>query len=479
MKFWPIAQLSLRNRLLLALLLTIFGVSSVWLAVLSSQMSRQQSGVWDSTLRSIATQLVMSMPADIDQLAAAPGGMLPPEHASFDGDKISFQVWTGQPRRLVVSSPGAGSTPLAPTALLREGVQAERYVDQVVAGQRWRVYSLTDTKARVLVLVGRQNAQYQADQLRWLVVSAATAGLLFLVLSAAVWLVVRWSMAPVHELQHRIDQRAAGTTDPLIEERLPEELRPLLNSFNVLLHRVETAIQTERRFIADAAHELRTPLAALLLHAEVAQQAHGAGDAADTTEALQQLHDVALRGARLSEQLLDSARLDASVAHEVTSPVELHHLVSMIARDFQATADRRQQTIELVTRPVTVLGHVDELGILIRNLVDNALRYSPSASCVTISCDEVAGATPLRVRLCVTDEGPGLPGDLQPLLLLQRFRRGSNSRERGSGIGLSLVARAVALHGASLEFGSGPNGRGLAVVVLFAAATAAASADNG
>jgi two-component system, OmpR family, sensor histidine kinase QseC len=477
MSSWALARVSLRNRLLLALLATIFAVWSIWLAVLSSQMSRQQTGVWDSTLRSVATQLVLSMPADVDRLGA-PGGLSLPSTASFEGDKISFQIWTGQPRRLVLSSPGAGSTPLAPAALLRADVQAERYVDQEVAGQRWRVYVLTDTQARVLVQVGRQSAQYQADQLRWLAASTATAGLLFLALAAAVWAVVRWSMAPVQKLQHRIDQRAAGSTEPLIEERLPEELRPLLGSFNVLLRRVDAAIQTERSFIADAAHELRTPLSALLLQAEVAQRTHSKGDVTGTTEALQHLHDVALRGARLSEQLLDSARLEAGGATQSAKPVGLHHLVPLIARDFQAAAERRQQTIKLVVHPATVQGHVDELGILIRNLIDNALRYSPPASRVTVSCDEVVGVAPPQARLCVSDEGPGLPSD-QHSQLPQRFRRGGHRRERGSGIGLSLVARAVTLHRASLQFGPGLNGHGLTVVVLFASAMAEPRVDCG
>jgi two-component system, OmpR family, sensor histidine kinase QseC len=476
MKPRSMAQVSLRNRLLLALLATIFAVWSVWLAVLSSQMSRQQTGVWDSTLRSVATQLVLSMPADIDRLGA-PGGLLLPSTASFEGDKISFQIWAGQPRRLVLASPGAGNTPLAPAALLREGVQAERYVDQEVAGQRWRVYALTDTQARVLVQVGRQSAQYQADQLRWLLASTATAGLLFLALAAAVWAVVRWSMAPVRMLQNRIDQRAAGSTEPLIEARLPEELRPLLASFNVLLGRVDAAIQTERSFIADAAHELRTPLSAMLLQAELAQRLHSAGDTVGTTQALQHLHDVALRGARLSEQLLDSARLDAGGANELAKPVGLHHLVPLIAADFQATAERRGQSIELLVRPATVQGHVDELGILIRNLIDNALRCSPAASRVTVSCDEVAGAESPQARLSVSDEGPGLHGD-RPAQLSQRFRRGGHGQERGSGIGLSLVARAVTLHQASVQFGPGRAGRGLAVVVLFPAVSAKPSVDG-
>jgi two-component system, OmpR family, sensor histidine kinase QseC len=470
MKLMPLPTLSLRNRLLLVVLGAIFAVGLFGLAVLAWQVSRQQTGVWDATLRSVASQLVLSLPANVDALGAQPGLSLPAP-AAFDGDKISFQIWAGQPRRLVLYSPGAGSTALAPAALQQRGVIQEAHTDEQVAGQPWRVFSMTDAQQQVLVQVGRPKAQYQADLWRWVAGSAATAGVLFVALAAAIWAVVRWSMAPVQALAQAIEERATGNIDPLAAQHLPRELRPLLDSFNVMLKRVDDAVQSERHFIADAAHELRTPLSALLLHADVAQRAYQAGRSAELGLALQQLGDVAMRGARLSEQLLDSARLDSPGAQQLPVPVALHRLVEMVASDFEARAESRQQRLVVSVSAAEVLGHVDELGILVRNLIDNALRYSPPASTVTVLCEPANGAELAHVRLWVGDEGPGLP-TAAPDLLMQRFRRGAPNHQRGSGIGLSLVARAAALHGANLSFGPGLHSGGLGVTVLFAPTTA-------
>jgi signal transduction histidine kinase len=172
------------------------------------------------------------------------------------------------------------------------------------------------------------------------------------------------------------------------------------------------------------------------------------------------------RSARLSQQLLDSARLDADRPSSERGPVELADLVAMLTREFETIAAAKQQSITLETCPSPIEGDVDELGILIGNLIDNALRYTSPCGRVAVHCQRAADG----VRLRVQDNGPGVAQEDRPRIF-DRFYRVAGSNERGSGIGLSLVARIAQSHGASIEIGPGLDGRGFGISVVFPAYT--------
>ncbi|MGH8081896.1 MAG: sensor histidine kinase, partial [Lysobacter sp.] len=224
--------------------------------------------------------------------------------------------------------------------------------------------------------------------------------------------------------------------------------RPLVDAFNNQLERVDAAVQHERRFISDAAHELRTPLAVLSTHAELALRAT---TLEEKNVALVRLHAGVQRSARLSEQLLDLARLDAGEESVRLKPLDLSDLIVLVIRDFETLARERRQRISLRAGPARLLGDVDQLGILLRNLIDNAVRHAGAEGQVAVTCTAQSDGS---VVLSVADNGCGVaPEDCERIF--DRFYRAPGSPDGGSGIGLSLVARIAQTHSAGIECGPG------------------------
>lgn len=450
---------SLRVRLLIAMLLAIFLVWGAWFGCQALEMSRQQTGWWDTALKNIAHQMILSLPADTmpssqQRTLELPGAI------EFDGVKLGYQVWAGQPPQIVLRSPGTPAAPFKPD--FHDGFA------QSHAGGEWRVYAASDADGRVFVQVAKPTAQLQRELATWASASLLTAFGLFAALAGAIWLVIGWSLRPVVAIQQTIASRGSLQLEPLPLDGLPQEWRPLVESFNRLLDRVAGSVQSERRFVADAAHELRTPLAALLGQAEVAQRSLRRGDVTGAAQSLQTLEEVAQRSTRLSEQLLDLARLDAGADLRVRRSVELHELVSLVVHDLQGALRSKDQKIMLTVQPAIVHADLDELGILVRNLVDNAIRYTPRGGRIDVSCNAGTSGERKVATLRVADDGIGVPLDERPRVL-DRFYRASNAGAGGpgSGLGLALVARIAAGHGAALRLADGLDGRGLAVIVEF------------
>ncbi|ALM85630.1 sensor histidine kinase KdpD [Bordetella sp. N] len=212
------------------------------------------------------------------------------------------------------------------------------------------------------------------------------------------------------------------------------------------------------RLIADAAHELRTPLAAIQAQAQLAA---GAQDAALSHAAAVKLQTVAARAARLVEQLLDQARLETDDAWPMET-LDLADLADLIVRDFEGSAQRKAQHIALNAESCTLRGNVDSLGILLSNLLDNAIRYTPAQGHIAVSCRIEDG----RPCLEVADDGPGVAAP-DRARIFEPFFRVAGSGERGTGLGLSLVARIAAMHGAVIDDRTAA--RGLHLVIRFPA----------
>ncbi|MEJ1097961.1 MULTISPECIES: ATP-binding protein [unclassified Pseudoxanthomonas] len=448
---------SLRVRLLVTLSLTIFIGWSLWFFVQCMQMTRQQSGYWDRSLRSIGEQILLSLPNDLDATAAQSYLQLPSNTTALEGkfDHLHFQVWILQGRERVVASRQAPSTPM-------RGDFRDGYLDTQLGGETWRVFAVTDASGRVQVQVGYAASLKRFELMRWMAASLFTALVVLAGLAVATWAVVRKSLKPVVRVQQAMGERQALDLTPLPGSGLPDEVRPLVDSFNVLLSRLDHALQSERQFLSEAAHELRTPLAALLTQAQVAMHA---ADLDETRQALDSLMRGIERTSRLAQQLLDSARVDSARGSTDRGTVDLAEVVAMVAREFELVASRKRQTIVLEIESCQVEGNLDDLGILVRNLLDNALRYGREGGRVEIACcaDAAAG----NVALTVRDDGPGVAEEERERIF-ERFFRGSNGNgERGSGIGLSLVARIARVHGAMLTTGDGIGGRGFGVRLVF------------
>ena len=453
---------SLKLKLLKTIMAILLLGWLAWLVCEHLQLSRQQSRQGDMMLREVAEQILLSMPRDIAAAGAGGSGrlQLPPDRLAapvHKFDKLQFQVWSLAGRDRVVASQRAPATPLQPD--FQPGFGHSRS-----AGEQWRVYAVSDAEGRVQVQTGLAQSQMQAELGYWI-----RAGLLYalgalLALAGAIWLAVHWSLRPIDRLRGDMARREPLdlTLTPLPTVDIAREILPLVDSFNALLARLGEAMQAERQFLADAAHEIRTPLAALLTQAELALHA----DTRDEARlALQRLAGGIERTSRLAQQLLDSARLEASQRSHDEARVELAEVATMVAREFEGMASRRRQTLGVTASETPVRGNLDDLGILVRNLVDNAVRYAGEGARIEIDCHLVDGRALLRVR----DNGGGV-AEAERARIFERFFRGSNGNgERGSGIGLSLVARIARRHAAALEIGDGLGGRGLGISVAFPA----------
>lgn len=444
---------SIRWRLMVALLLCIVLSWAGWLWWQGVELKREQTGLWDASLRDIGEQVLVSMPDSVTQLPHAPTRPKRPASKEYDG-KMSFQVWVHD--RNVVHSPAAPAEPMKPD--FRDGFATRR-----IGGELWRVYSIADRERGIVAQVGRTKAMMHAEASKWIHLSLTAATFAFVSLGLAIWIVVRWSLAPVIALRANLLARQPLDLTPLPTAAMPGEVRPLVDSFNSLLARVDDAVQNERRFTADAAHELRTPLAVLAAHADVALHAT---TLEEKNAALRHLSSGVQRSARLSEQLLDLARLDAGANGHGFDRVDLSELVVIVVRDFEVIARDRRQRVLLQTEPGTIRGDVDQLGILLRNLVDNAVRHAGEDGQVAVTCRPARSNGVQGMRLEVADDGPGV-AEQDRSRIFDRFYRAPGNSGRGSGIGLSLVARIAQSHEATIETGGGLQGRGFSIAVFF------------
>ena len=278
-----------------------------------------------------------------------------------------------------------------------------------------------------------------------------------------VWWVVSASLAPVERVRRQVASRRADELNEVSEEGLPAEIFPLVHELNLLFHRVRSAFEAQKSFIADAAHELRSPLAALRLQVEGLRRAT---DESTRDVAIHRLSAGIDRATRLVEQLLMLARQQAGTTDiEFTRSVQLTDLVQNIIGDLWEAADGRQIDIGLIEADdATVLGHHDALGILIRNLLDNAIKYTPRGGTVNVAVRR----RKMGSQVSVEDSGPGIPREDRERIF-DRFYRGSGPQcsLSGSGLGLAIVKTIADMHAASLAVSQSPALGGLRVSVEF------------
>ncbi len=366
--------------------------------------------------------------------------------------QVAFQVFIAG--RLVTRSSNVSEQPLSN---LVEGFATVQAPD----GQRWRVFSTYNKRRDTNVVVGEKVESRQA--ILWAIMRSMLGPLLLCLplFALVVWWSVRIGLVPMQELRHSLEQRKPHAVAPVPLDGMPPELQPLVHTLNALFERIGQLLESERRFTADAAHELRTPIAAIRAQAQVAM---GAGDnAPERTHALQQTLAGCDRAVRLVEQLLTLARLDAAPVPG-GGQVDLGQVVQRVADKLRSTAAQRQQSLELhLQAACTVAADEVLLGVLVRNLLDNAMRYSPDAATVRVDVAR-EGADPQGVFLLVQDSGPGMAEEAIAKLG-QRFFRVLGSDQPGSGLGWSIVSRLVRVFGAQVDVGRAPGLGGLSVRV--------------
>lgn len=370
-----------------------------------------------------------------------------------DERKIAFQVWDrkGELRLRSASAPAT-----------RLQGRSEGFGDAVIDGKRWRIYSRWDESRDYLVQVGER---YELrEELAESVASHLMhpLALALPVLALLIWLGVGAGLAPLGGIAREIARREPDNLAPLEEGSTPREIVPLVASINALFGRLQKSLEQERRFTADAAHELRTPLAAVKTQAQVAL---GARSAEERAHALANVVSGTDRAARLVEQLLMLARLDPQTALPDGHTVGLPDLAARCIAELAPAAAEKGVEMSLATcDEAKVAGDAVLLGVLLRNLLDNAVRYTPAGGEVEVGVTCAKDA----VLLEVSDSGPGIP-EAERAQVLDRFYRVLGSGEEGSGLGLSIVKRIADLHRAGVSLGAGPGGRGLRVAVAFPA----------
>lgn len=366
--------------------------------------------------------------------------------------QVAFQVFHNG--TLAMRSANAGLTPMSPKD---HGFKTVQMAD----GERWRVFSTRGAEPDVQIYVGEQAQARNA--ILWALLHSLLMPLLLALplLALGGWWAVRQGLAPLRQLSHVLGQRRPHELKQVKLADLPTEMQPMVDALNALFERIETMVLSERRFTADAAHELRTPIAGIRAQAQVAL---GAGaDAGQRQHALQATLAGCDRATRLVEQLLTLARLEAAsdAGASAATRVDLCAVARRTAADLAPTALARHQTLELeASASCTVTGNDLLLGVLVRNLIDNALRYSPDGARIWVCVSSEAGQTLLRVE----DSGPGMTAS-EMARLGERFYRVLGHERPGSGLGWSIVQRIAHLFNAQVQTSPSDLLGGLAVSV--------------
>ncbi len=370
--------------------------------------------------------------------------------------KVAFQVWHAG--RLSMHSSNAPLQAMQPPGEpFRTGFRTI-----TIDREPWRVFTAEGAERDVQVYVGEQldsRSDILVAVLRGL---GLTLVLALPLLAFAAWWAVRSGTAPLRRLGAQLAQRQPHALQPVDLPQAPSELQPLLAALNGLFARIAALLQAERRFTADAAHELRTPIAAIRAQAQVAL---GEADSELRAHALNATLEGCDRATRLVEQLLTLARLEAD-ASLGQSAVDLSALARQVAAEIAPRAIDKGQQFELrADSACLVAGNETLLAVLLRNLLDNAVRYSPAGAMVRLTLTQAAGAT----QLVVEDSGPGL-ADADRARLGERFFRVLGQGEPGSGLGWSIVRRIAAAHAMELRLERSPALGGLAVCARLSAA---------
>jgi two-component system OmpR family sensor kinase len=424
---------SLRRRLLWLVLAAIALASLLQASTTYRTALRQADAMFDYHLQELARSVRGGV-------AVAPGEDTSP----YD---FQVQIWAPDGAQIFRSN---GAT-LPSQAVLG-------FSDLSIDGARYRVYSLQTQEHTIQVA---QDLDARQARARRLALRAALPVALLgpLLMMAVGWLISR-SLAPVERMRRQVAARPADDLSPLPAVGLPQEVLPLVDELNLLFERVRLAFTAHQQFVADAAHELRSPLTALKLQAQALRRAP---DDATRQAAIARLNDGIERTIQLVSQLLALAREEGERAPAAQwQRIDLRDLARQAVADVLPQAQARRIDVGLVTAdPVWVRGQLEPLHILLRNLLDNAVKYSPDGGQV-----DVALSAEPEPCLTVEDSGPGIP-EAERERVFDRFYRVAGAQGAGSGLGLAIVRAIAARHGAAVRLDRSARLGGLKAELVF------------
>ncbi len=433
-------------------------------AITGSSDIREVLGEWPDLLQR-AGQLVAAGKSRPDvQGRDRPSGVDATQRAYSEYERHTrYQIWSGQGKLLVRSA----NAPLVPMSA-QDGFSESKDSDGVV----WRHFGIWDRHHSFHILVSEAHdiRNRLLEGIAFNLVKPMLIGIPVLILM--LWYSIFRGLGPLRLIANQIGNKKTDDLRPIDIGHAPEEIRPIVLALNDLLQNVTRALENERCFTANAAHELRTPLAAIRVHLSVLRAAE---DEAERLNGFNQLERSVERGIRLVGQLLTLARLDPEHNLPKVESVHLGDLTEAICADLAPLALHRHQVMELMVEPdlPLVQGNPDLLAMLLSNLVDNAIRYTPNGGNITIDVRHLAG----EVLIEVTDDGPGIPA-AQRENVFERFCRLVGQNKPGTGLGLAICRRVADLHHARIDLADGPAGRGLTASVSISTALAP-PADSG
>jgi two-component system OmpR family sensor kinase len=447
---------SLRRRLLWFVLAAILGAAVLQAGTAYRGALRQADAMFDEHLQQMARSLRSGVPLNFPL----------DEVDSDDRFEVYVQIWGQDGTQIFRSTRSA----LPPRAVLG-------FSDVEAHGNRYRVYTLQTALQTVQIA---QDLDARSARARALGPRAVLPFVLLTpLLMLAVWWLISRSLAPIERARRQVAGRRADDLSPLADDGLPDEVRPLVDELNLLFGRVRGAFEAQQHFVADAAHELRSPLTALKLQAQALRR--NGGTPAEHEAGIARLNQGIDRAIRLVEQLLVLAREEAGAAAGAAGPVDLQEVVKLAVADVLPHALHKHIDLGLVAgnpplpapQAPRLTGQAEALRVLLRNLLDNAVKYTPPGGRVDVSLALRDG----RPVLAVEDSGPGIAGDDRERVFDRFFRAGQEAGradeapQAGSGLGLAIVKAIAARHGAELLLGRSERLGGLKVDVQFPAAS--------
>lgn len=362
--------------------------------------------------------------------------------------QVAFQVW--HEGRLSMRSANAPREPMT--------ARAQGFATETLDGRPWRLFVTRGAEHDVRVIVGEQLRSRRAILLAVLRGTAVAALLALPLLALGTWAAVRGGLSPLRRLGQQLATREPQALQPLDLPRAPSELRPLVDALNALFTRIAALLESERRFTADAAHELRTPIAAIRAQAQAASLQ---SDDTSRTQALQATLQGCDRAAHLVDQLLTLSRLEAQGPID-RRPLDLAALARRVAAEVASRSPAQAGGLELQAEGECLVSANEALlAVLLRNLMDNALRYAGPGAPVRVA---VARGVAGGATLVVEDGGAGM-AEADRARLGERFFRVAGHEAPGSGLGWSIVRRIADAHGARIELGASRELGGLSVRV--------------
>jgi two-component system OmpR family sensor kinase len=435
---------SLRRRLLLWLLPATFlagllaSIGTYWGAVL------ELDDLLNDQMRYLAEHINVD-PGE--RVVLTDTGKKPSPLSDDNADEVLLQVWSAGVLSFTTDS-----------ALTLPPPQQTGLSDVQVGDQIWHTF-VSKRGDKFIRVAQAQNKRWEelaglAVHLLWPVMSLIPLLALFL------WFGISYGLKPLRTVATELSERNVNSLQPIASKELPGEVKPLVDALNDLLERLANAFTMQKHFIADAAHELRTPVAALSIQVELAQRATLDDD---RQISLCEVQAGVTRLTHLTQQLLTLARLEPDAQSPVMQSVELSALCKSVINDQVRRAEASGIDLGLTEHAASsILGDYETLRILLNNLVDNAIRYAGAHAKIDLAVRE----TDQGIVLEVCDNGPGISAADRERVL-ERFYRGNNQSSSGSGLGLSIVKTITEQHGAQVVLDAAPNGLGLRVQIIF------------